>query len=242
MYNPQNQLVTEREKISGFSYLELLISLSILITISAFTISAVHTRSRVDNFIEDAAQLIRMRRAEAVRLFAASGGTSIAIYDNSPPLAIEFDKANPEKASSLVTGGPDATKLACPPGYNLNSRGACLNQEEIESSTVKAYWDYKYLGNQLALNDWEIRKPDDVLPIPNSVETTKIEFLAQGRVSPVPEDSNNPGQDRFWSIYFHKHGQVQAIAVYKTGLVEVWKYNSSDKTWKGFQDRTEDKR
>jgi prepilin-type N-terminal cleavage/methylation domain-containing protein len=223
----------------GFSLLELLVSISIMVLLAAFTLSSIRTYNMVDinSVIEEAARRVKMRRMEAVRLAAMVGEGSINRADVQPPLVIEFNNNDGiDRTRQLRLSGPntnDLTHLMCPPDEPLPLSGRCPGGDD-------PYWFYQYQGLPLKLQGWKVATAQsDLGTIPvisNSTLTTKIEFTYQGRV--LPADPNSIGTASVWAIYFiNSNNDARALTVHETGYVEMWSWNKEKSKWIGFGNR-----
>ena len=207
----------------GFSLLELIIAMTVLVVAVAFSIPAFSNSGQEERFIQQAARRVRERRGAAIRLNPLAAGTSIENY-TQPPLLIDF--ANSQSTAVLVLDGPP---------------GAAVTQYDQASSS----WTYVYEGMPLSPPPgWRLAgsaaELSPITPISGGrgAFATAVGFGCDGTPTPGPPLPSGPGEAPFWSLYFTNGKEARAIAAHATGDVEVWRWDSDSLVWKGFQGRS----
>lgn len=227
---------------SGYSLLELLVVLAVLMLTAVFVLDSSYlSGDSGEALITEAARRTRQRRAEAVQLNAATGTNGIERGFSQPPLVIDF--AQPETTRTLRIEGSGATHLACPPTHPRTSVGLCekINSDGTRERTLGT-WDYQYVGLALRTKGgWNVALDNADLGRVPQMEgtrlTTQLEFTSNGRLRPVnanPADTAQPAT--VWAIYFVKgDNDARALLVTDAGQVEVCRWD--DGAWRGFGDR-----
>lgn len=219
-------------KSSGFSLLELIITLVLILLLCAFVTSVFYDRDKSEALIAEAAQRVRLRRAAAMQLSAGVGGASaIDRLASQPPVRI--DLADSSTTRELILRGANASQLQCPETHPLSRSGWCekINMDGSRER-VRGTWDYQYLGKALAITAISA-VPDGVRPIAGAQLTTSLEFLANGRLT--SPDPNAIGEAVNWVIYFRNNTKVRALLVSEDGFVEICRWE--DGKWTGFEER-----
>ena len=140
-----------------------------------------------------------------------------------PPLLIDF--ANSPTTAVLTLDGPPGTPVT-------------------QYSQASSSWSYVYEGMPLSPPPgWKLAgSAAELSPIPpisgRGIFATAIGFASDGTPSPGPPFPSGPGEAPFWSVYFTNGKEARAIAVHATGDVEVWRWDSDNLVWKGFQGRS----
>ncbi|MGH9822192.1 MAG: prepilin-type N-terminal cleavage/methylation domain-containing protein [Blastocatellia bacterium] len=204
---------------AGFSLLELIIVIVILVILAAFAVSQLVTPGQGDRFIQQAAARVRERHSAAIRLNPLQAATSLESYVQ-PPLVIDFQATATTAALSLE--GSSVTQF----------------------SPTTGMWNYVYQGTPLSPPPgWRLATtPAQLLPVPpitgnRASLATQVGFLADGTVSPAPPSQVSPGEAPFWAIYWTNGIEARALAVHRTGAVEVWRYNPDKGAWTGYGGR-----
>lgn len=222
---------------SGFSLIEVLVTLIVVAIIASFVWSQVWSgkpSARTGEvFLNQIAERITLRRFDAVRLNRLTSATSLDSRI-APPLEIDF--ANPATTASLVTDGVDADGDGRDDNTNLKITVPRNNS-----------WDYGYQDDALkADRAWRLVADPAGLNLPgNAVLVTNVSFDGAGRAFTRAADGTYQQQPQqnafaFWFIcYAYESGGERlamiGVAVHPSGEVERFRY--SDYAWTGFGGR-----
>ena len=121
--------MTRRRDETGFSLLEMSITVALIVLLAAFVTNLSSRDSAGEIVIRDAARRLRLRRAEALRLSAGLGADAVERTGWQPRVTIDF--ADPSTTAALRTGSctdSTATQPRCTTG-TLSSSCYCLNAD-----------------------------------------------------------------------------------------------------------------
>ena len=213
---------------AGFSLVELIIVCAIIGIVGAIAFASFANRDEGARLAQDVASRIRARRAAAIRLNALTQATLLENYKQAP---ISIDFTNAPTTASLVTEGTSQTTFT--PSGNSEQPGT---------------WNYVYQGSNLTLPaGWRVATSGSSLyPIPVislGTPQTVFNFTGDGRLDasslPATQSNTNPNQEsQFPAIYLTNGRTARAVAVHPSGLTEIWQYDESAGTWKGFSNRS----
>jgi Tfp pilus assembly protein FimT len=195
--------------------------------VAGLALASFARRDESTRLVEDVAGRIRARRAAAMRLNALTQPTLLENY-KQPPISIDFMTAN--STATAVTEGTSHTTFSAP-----------------ASPGATGSWTYVYQGSTLTLpSGWRIATSASALaPIPVislGTPTTVFNFTGDGRLDssslPSAPANTNPNQESpFPAIYLTDGHTARAVAVHPSGLTEIWRYDESGGTWRGFGNR-----
>jgi prepilin-type N-terminal cleavage/methylation domain-containing protein len=219
----------ERQSLQrGFSLIELMIVCAIIGIVVGLAFTSFAQRDEAQRLAEDVAARIRARRAAAIRLNALTQPTLLENY-RQPPVAIDFTNAS--TTAALVTEGATHTTFNTP-----------------ASAGGTGSWNNVYQGSTLTLPaGWRVAtSATDLSPIPVislGTPTVVFNFSGDGRLDssslPTAPPNINPNQESpFPAIYLTNGRAARAVAVHPSGLTEIWAYDESAGTWRGFGNRT----
>jgi prepilin-type N-terminal cleavage/methylation domain-containing protein len=221
-------MIVRQPNQAGFSLMELVIVCAIIGVVAAIALASFANRDEGARLAQDVASRIRARRAAAIRLNALVQPTLLENY-KQPPISIDF--MNATTTASLVTEGNAPTTFTAP--GSLGSTGT---------------WNYVYHGNTLILPaGWRVATSSSSLApipvIPLGTLTTVFNFTGDGRLDasslPTTPANTNPNQEsQFPAIYLTNGRTARAVAVHPSGLTEIWQYDESAGTWRGFSNRS----
>jgi prepilin-type N-terminal cleavage/methylation domain-containing protein len=221
-------MIVRQPNQAGFSLMELVIVCAIIGVVAAIALASFANRDEGSRLAQDVASRIRARRAAAIRLNSLVQPTLLENY-KQPPISIDF--INATTTASLVTEGTAPTIFTAP--GSLGSTGT---------------WNYVYQGNALTLPaGWRVATSSSSLsPIPVislGTPATVFNFTGDGRLDasslPATPANTNPNQEsQFPAIYLTNGRTARAVAVHPSGLTEIWQYEESAGTWRGFSNRT----
>lgn len=212
---------------TGFSLLELLLVLGIVVVVVGFAVIQFKGTSDGERLAQSVARRIRERRSAAIKLSPQVVKTANEDYI-IPPVTIDF--------SNLSITAP--LKIEAPAGTNITRFNAPPSAGGIGT------WTYEYQGSALALpTGWRVVRYDAELGVIPQIAlgqtTASIGFDKDGRPDPRPSHDSEPGagtsENPFWIVYFTNGTEARAIGVHSTGLVEVFRYE--DGIWTGFSGR-----
>lgn len=211
---------------AGFSLLELVIVCAIVSVVAAIALASLARRDEGARFAQDVAARIRERRASAIRINALTEPTLLENYRQSP-ISIDF--------KSLATTAPLVTEGTTKTTFNTPPQGAT------------GTWSFVYQGNPLSIpSGWRIAVSASQLApipvIPLGTPTSTFNFTADGRLDPsslpAAAANINPNvESPFPAIYLTDGRTARAIAVHPSGLAEIWQYDETNGTWRGFGNR-----
>ena len=238
---------------NGYSLIELLIVISLILIISSITISGMLSGGSRDirgiaNFQTEIMDFVKTRQSDARRLNGERRGDFYARdnYQPIPLLEIDFSK----NLADLRINGEDEDGDC----YD-DTTGELLTCLKINSGKGSYFWEYAYLENPINL-PVELRLANDIQSLRNvplisggergrGVLVTRIGFdyagniygFEQGGFYPQPIGTSPTSvasleNTPFWAIYFvgeNSSDFAYAIAVYPTGYLESYVY--SDQTW-----------
>ena len=210
----------------GFSLLELVLVCAIVGIVAALSLASFAQRDEAGRFAQDVASRVRARRAAAIKLNALTDPTALENY-KQPPISIDF--TNLPTTAFLVTDGPVRTT------FNTPSPGGTGS------------WNFVYQGSSLKIPaGWKVAtSSNDLAPIPVIVlgtVTTNLNFTNDGRLDPstlpAASPNTNPNvESPFPAIYLTNGRSARAVAVHPSGLAEIWQYDETTGTWRGFGNR-----
>ncbi len=212
---------------AGFSLLELVIVCAIITVVAGLALASFANRDEGARVVQDVASRIRARRAAAIRLNNLVAPTLLENYKQSP---ITIDFTNASTTALLVTEGSAPTTFTAPP-----------------SSGGTGTWNYIYQGSPLSLpTGWRVATSStDLSPIPVislGTPSTGLNFTGDGRLDasslpPSPANTNPNQESQFPAVYLTNGRTARAVAVHSSGLTEIWQYDESTGTWRGFGNR-----
>ncbi len=250
------------KKMRGFSLLEMMLAIFIVILVSAIAVSNFFTDSAsvggAERLLEETASRLVERRASAVRLNDDDVRTGLSEL-NVNPLPMDF--SNLLTTGSLRIDGADVDKNCIDDVTGLSL--TCLTYYNGESKwSLAVSEDYLELPRKWKLVQFQ----DELNGIPligggkngRGVVATKIGFDGRGfayavnpqtkswesqptgsQITDYPSGNDAP----FWSIYFilpSADGELPkaaiAVAIHPSGLIERFRFDGSD--WIGFKNRT----
>lgn len=211
---------------AGYSLVELVIVCAIVGIMAAVAIASMANRDEAGRFAQDVAGRLRERRASAIRINALTQPTMIENF-RQPPITIDFGTL--ATTAPLVTEGTNGTS------FNTPAQGAT------------GTWNLVYQGQPLTIpTTWRIAASASQLsPVPLialGTPTTTFSFTADGRLDtstlPAATPNTNPNvESPFPAIYLTNGRNARAIAVHPSGLTEMWVYDETTSTWRGFGNR-----
>lgn len=236
---------------AGFSLIELLVVITIIIIFSAIVISrGVFSSSRShggEQLITELATRLYERRGAAARLNGNKAANSFQSV-TAPPL--EFDLQNPSSTAALVTEGVDT-----------NADGMDDVTGDRLTFLSGGVWDLVYRGVPMQLpSDWQLALSAAALgSIPliaggargRGMPVTRIAFDGDGqalyrnasggweRTPSGTAAGKKINESAFWAFYFIRPNSPQtavAVAVYPaSGICERFRFDGT--AWRGFADR-----
>ena len=214
---------------AGFSLLELVIVCAIVSILAAIALASFANRDQASRFQADVASRIRERRASAIRINALTEATVLEDF-RQPPVRIDF--SNLQTTAALVVEG----------------EGQRTTFQQPVTSGDEGTWHFVYYGSELRIpTGWRIAaSPSQLSPlplIPLGVPSTSFSFTADGRLDVAslpssPSNINPNTESSFPTIYLTNGSAGRAVAVHPSGLVELWRYDETNRRWNGFLNRT----
>lgn len=245
-------------KESGFSLIELMVVIAIVILLAAFTIPRLARGNDATLVSAQAASRLRERHAAALRLNRVLEPTSLENY-RQPPVLIDF--LDPQSTRSLLTEGVDANN----DGRDDNTGQTITRFLPPSTAGSTGTWSYQYRGSSFTLpTGWRVASSAaDMGGIPLvgnglGILTTRIGFDAKGTAlgdvnrdgiyEVLPNHYQGVGtnyatidlnrEGYFWAIYLTDGTEARAIACHGSGLVESWRWDPDGRAWRGYSDRT----
>lgn len=259
----QKQIKKLKQKEQGFSLIELMVVIAIIILISSITVHRLYSSSLevggAERLLDEVASRISERRAEARRLNGDDRRVDLESF-TVEPLPIDFSDLS--WTGSLNTEGAD-------------SDGNCEDDHTGRDLTClivsgeRAEWRLAFNDDALKLpTGWQVARNSRVIRVPligngmngRGVLASAFGFDADGKAYAKEFGSNEwkniptgalkseqptANDAPFWAIYFVVSGGVirgsepnalVAVAVHPSGLVEKFRYDNGE--WIGFKNRT----
>jgi type II secretory pathway pseudopilin PulG len=206
----------------GFSLIELLIVIVLIIAVSAIAVSrgfyGSSTSHGAEQFMNDAATRLFERRQQAQRL---NGATAADSFNEAPAPPLEFDFENPATTASLIIEGEDANRDGVD---DVTGQRLTTLRVNYGSMPVRASWDAAYRDDAIKIPaGWKLAASETELgAIPliaagakgRGILVTRIGFDGDGRAlyrneSGVWETapsgaagSKRIAETAFWAFYF----------------------------------------
>lgn len=235
----------------GFTLVELLVVITIVVILSAIVVSrGIFSSSEShggEQLITELATRLNERQSEAQRL---NGNKAVTAFHSSVAAPIEFDLTNLATTASLVTEGVDE-----------NADGIDDVTGDPLTFLNSGAWSLVYRGDQMRLpTDWKLAgSAAELGSIPliatgakgRGIPVTRIGFDGDGKalyrnaagVWERTPSGTAPGkrinESAFWAFYFIRPGSDKtaiAVAVYPaSGICERFRFDGT--SWRGFADR-----